>query len=68
MKAEQEKYREPIDYTQESFKKYESVKIQNFIQRLIEMGVSNQRFAKEMDDYFAYHSIRKQNHILQLKE
>ena len=43
----------------QSIKKYQNVKLQNFIETLYEQNVSVDRFAKEIEAYFFYHSIRK---------
>ena len=43
----------------QSMKKYQNVKLQNFIETLYDQNVSVDRFAKEIEAYFFYHSIRK---------
>jgi len=40
-------------------KKYQNIKLQNFIEELYEKNVTSDRFAKEIEAYFFYHSIRK---------
>ena len=49
-------------------KKYENVKLQNFIETLYDRQVSAETFAAEIERYFFYHSIRKTKVIQQLQE
>jgi hypothetical protein len=50
--------RRVINYTNDSFKKYGNIKVTNFIQSLQKIGLSRQRFAEEIGNYFAFSSIR----------
>jgi hypothetical protein len=52
----------------QSMKKYENVKLQNFIETLYDRQVSAETFAAEIERYFFYHSIRKTKVIQQLQE
>lgn len=49
-----------------SMKKYENIKLQNFIETLYDKQVSAETFAAEIERYFFYHSIRKTKVIQQL--
>jgi hypothetical protein len=49
-------------------KKYENVKLQNFIETLYDKQVTAENFAAEIERYFFYHSIRKTKVIQQLQE
>ena len=51
----------------QSIKKYQNVKLQNFIETLYEQNVSVDRFSKEIEAYFFYHSIRKTKVIQSLQ-
>jgi hypothetical protein len=42
-----------------SLKKYENIKLQNFIETLFVQNVSAERFATEIERFFLYHSIKK---------
>ena len=52
MHYEKVKEKEPINYTTHSFKKYENVKIKNFIQALWGMGLTSEQFSQEIERYF----------------
>lgn len=43
----------------QSMKKFENMKLQNFIETLYLQKASNDRFASEIERFFFYHSIRK---------
>ena len=52
----------------QSMKKYENIKLQNFIETLYLQNVSVKRFAEEIERFFFYHSIRKTKVIQNLQE
>jgi hypothetical protein len=52
-----------VNFTADSFKKYDSVKIVNLIDTLQRHGLEADAFAKEVQNYFGYHSERKHNVI-----
>ena len=60
--------RQIVNFTSESFKRYDNVKIINLIQTLQAHGLEPDVFAKEISSYFKYHSERKQNVIDVLKD
>lgn len=51
-----------------SMKKFENIKLQNFIETLFTQNVSAERFAAEIERFFLYHSIRKTKVIQTLQE
>lgn len=52
----------------QSIKKFQNVKLQNFIETLYEMNVSVDRFAEEIERFFFHHSIRKTRVIQNLQD
>lgn len=51
-----------------SMKKFENIKLQNFMETLFEQSVNAERFSAEIERYFLYHSIRKTKVIQALQE
>ena len=52
----------------QSMKKFENVKLVNFMETLFAQNVSAVRFAQEIERFFLYHSIRKTKVIQTLQE
>jgi hypothetical protein len=52
----------------QSMKKYENIKLQNFIETLYLQNASVERFSQEIERFFFYHSIRKTKVIQNLSE
>lgn len=57
-----------VNFTMESFKKYDSVKIEKLIEALQAHNFEPDIFAKEIQNYFYYHADRKQNVIEVLRD
>ena len=52
-----------VNFTAQSYKKYDSVKIVNLVSTLQAHKLEPDVFAKEVQNYFTYHAERKQNVI-----
>ena len=63
-----ERRKQLVNFTQESFKKYENIKIQNFVQMLSDHNLPIGQFGEEVQNYFYYHTSRKNNVISSLKD
>lgn len=44
-------------------KRYDGIKIQNFVAQLTELGLDREHFAEEVQNYFQFHSMRKEQAI-----
>ena len=55
--------RQLVNFTAQSYKKYDSVKIVNLVSTLQAHKLEPDVFAKEVQNYFTYHAERKQNVI-----
>ena len=57
-----------VNFTAESFRKYDNVRIINLVKTLQAHGLPPADFAREVQSYFSYHAERKQNVIDVMKE
>ena len=57
-----------VNFTTESFKKYDSVKIVKFVETLQAHNLPARTFADEVQNYFNYHAERKKNVIDVLRD
>ena len=57
-----------MNFTQGSYYKYDNVKIVNLVQTLQAHNLPGFMFAREIQNYFNYHTERKQNVIDVLRD
>ena len=57
-----------VNFTTNSFKKYDNVKIVNFVETLQAHHLPHVAFVKEVQNYFNYHAERKQSVIESLRD
>jgi hypothetical protein len=60
--------KQPINYTEESFRKYGNIKVHNFVTSLQKLGLSKKRFSEEIGNYFSFNAIRTSNMIIAIEE
>ena len=49
-------------------KRYDGIKIQNFVQQLNDLGLDKEHFAEEVQNYFQFHSMRKEQAIASMQQ